>query len=123
MSMTLDTNTTFEFATRLSDEHIHLGVANISEELAVVHWTRRKRPERDIEMEAGNVIRSRHYNVGYQVMRDKLMDIYGMTERELVTALLTEMTPAAIKVRADARQAAAAARKAAREAASGKVAA
>lgn len=123
MSMALDTNTTFEFATRLSDKHIHIGVANISEELAVVHWTRRERPERDIEMEAGNVIRSRHYNVDYQVMRDKLMDIYGMTERELVTALLTEMTPAAIKVRADARQAAAEARKAAREAAPGKVAA
>ncbi len=105
MSMTLDAPKTFTFATKLSEEDLRFGVADISEELAVAHWVKRGRPERDIEMEVGNVMMSRQFHVSYQKMRDKLTAIYGMTERELVTALMKEMMPGAITVRREAREA------------------
>ena len=106
MSMTLEAPKTFAFATKLSEEDIRTGVSVLMEADCVANWAnKRGRPERDIEMEVGNVMTSRQFHVPYQQMRDKLMAVYGMTERELVTALMKEMTPAAIAVRREAREA------------------
>ena len=72
----------------VSESDIQSGVTQIKDVRAVKGWIGRGMPDRDIEMEASNVIRDRVDNPDYKAMKNRICTKYRIDEQELVRQLL-----------------------------------